>query len=311
MLTWYALRLGLILVPRLPRRFAYRVCSMIGLVAWRFNAPTRANIEANMAHVLRVDAAHPRARRATQAAFRHLVTDYYDLMRIAVSSRDAVLRELEIHCLENLTAAFARGTGVVLVFFHTSGFNLAAQGVVAQDIPMWVVAEPLRPARLHDLANRLRSSLGVRLLTADGRGMRGMLRALRDNRAVLIAGDRGVTGTGVWVRFFGESAFLPAGAATLALRTGAAIVPAVIERLPDGRVSASLAPALEYRRTGDFDADVRRITGRLAAAFEPPLRARPEQWVVARSVWSDAPEEEIDLGGEPPEGGGRGSGPRR
>lgn len=290
MLTWYALRLGLILVPRLPRRFAYRVCSMIGLVAWRLNAPTRANIEANMAHVLGVEADHPRARRAAQAVFRNLVKDYLDLVRVAASGRDAILRDLEIGGMQQLFAALDRGRGVLLVFYHLSGFNLAAQGVVSQDIPMWIVAEPLRPARLRDLANALRSSLGVRLLSADGRGMRVMLRALRDNRVVLIAGDRGVTGTGVWVPFLGEPAFLPAGAAALALRTGASIVPAFIERLADERVSIRVAAAVEVERTGDFDRDVRRITRRIAAAFEPSLRARPEQWVVARSVWSDAPE---------------------
>ncbi len=55
-----------------------------------------------------------------------------------------------------------------------------------------------------------------------------VLKALRDNRIVCLLSDRDLTGDGVEVEFFGERTTLPAGPATLALRTGAALLPVAV-----------------------------------------------------------------------------------
>ena len=57
---------------------------------------------------------------------------------------------------------------------------------------------------------------------------RAVLRALRDNRIVCLLSDRDIEGDGVEVEFFGERTTLPGGPATLALRTGATLVPAAV-----------------------------------------------------------------------------------
>ena len=49
---------------------------------------------------------------------------------------------------------------------------------------------------------------------------RAVLGALRRNQIVCLLSDRDLTGDGVEVEFFGERTTLPAGPATLALRTG-------------------------------------------------------------------------------------------
>ena len=52
-----------------------------------------------------------------------------------------------------------------------------------------------------------------------------MLKALRDNDVVCLLCDRDLERNGVEVEFFGERTTLPAGPATLALRTGAPLLP--------------------------------------------------------------------------------------
>ena len=49
---------------------------------------------------------------------------------------------------------------------------------------------------------------------------KAVLKALRDGHVVALLCDRDIEGTGVEVDFFGERTTLPAGPATLALRTG-------------------------------------------------------------------------------------------
>ena len=138
------------------------------------------------------------------------------------------------------------------------------------------------------LADGLRSSLGMRLIAADGGWWRAALGALRANGVVGLAGDRGASGTGSWVRMFGHPAFLPAGAGTHPLRFGASTVPIRTRRLPGDRILPGAEAPIERGRTGDFASNVQAINQDLATRFERHIRERPDEWVVDRRVW-DAP----------------------
>jgi KDO2-lipid IV(A) lauroyltransferase len=99
-----------------------------------------------------------------------------------------------------------------------------------------------------------------------------------------VLGDRAITGVGERVPFFGRPALLPSAHVALALRTGAALMPAVAHR--EGNVlRAVFEPELELRRTGDREADLRDGMLRWAAALEPHIRVAPEQWSVFEPVW--------------------------
>jgi KDO2-lipid IV(A) lauroyltransferase len=112
-----------------------------------------------------------------------------------------------------------------------------------------------------------------------------VLRALRDNRVVCLLSDRDLTGDGVSVEFFGERTTRPAGPATLALRTGAALLPVAVYFEPGrghrGVVRAPIATA----RAGGLRDDIARITQYLACEFEILIRAAPEQWHLLQPNW--------------------------
>ena len=89
----------------------------------------------------------------------------------------------------------------------------------------------------------------------------GVLARLRGNRAVCLPSDRHVGGAGVEVEFFGEQTTLPAGLATLALRTGAALLPIAVYDHPGG-CHGVVRPAIPAARQGRFRA-ARATVGRL------------------------------------------------
>ena len=96
--------------------------------------------------------------------------------------------------------------------------------------------------------------------------------------------DRAVTGVGVRVPFFGREALLPSAHVALALRTGAALIPAFARR--DGqRILAQILPELELRRTGDRESDVRDGVAAFAQLLEDHIRRAPEQWSVFEPFW--------------------------
>jgi len=94
--------------------------------------------------------------------------------------------------------------------------------------------------------------------------------------------------------FFGQRTMVPAGAATLALLTGAPIVPCYLRRVGhryEGRIDQPI-PAVS---TGDRAADVQRLTQQAMNAVERMVRERPAQWYMFRQFWPDSAHESAAL----------------
>jgi lauroyl/myristoyl acyltransferase len=88
----------------------------------------------------------------------------------------------------------------------------------------------------------------------------------------------------VEVEFFGERTTLPAGPATLSLRTGAPILPTAIYH--EGRRHRGVArPPVPTVRTGSLRDDVGRVTQLLARELEDLIRHAPEQWHLMQPNW--------------------------
>jgi KDO2-lipid IV(A) lauroyltransferase len=130
--------------------------------------------------------------------------------------------------------------------------------------------------------NRARTRMGLRFVETDS--ALGIARILKRGGILGVLADRAVTGVGERVPFFGRPALLPSAHVALALRTGAALLPAFAQR--DGDVlRAVFEPELDLVRTGDRDADVREGMRRWVAVLEPRISAAPEQWSVFEPVW--------------------------
>ena len=88
-----------------------------------------------------------------------------------------------------------------------------------------MVVEALEPPELFEWFADLRRAFGMNIIPLDADAGTAVVRALRDNHVVCLLCDRDIGGGGVEVEFFGERTLLPGGPATLALRTGAPVLP--------------------------------------------------------------------------------------
>ena len=102
--------------------------------------------------------------------------------------------------------------------------------------------------------------------------------------------DRAVPGEGVQVTFFGETVEVPAGPARLALRTGAAVVPAAFARVHPNRHDVKVLCDFSIRTqpTGNRECDVRALTQSIMDAHERFIRQYPDQWYMFRPMWESA-----------------------
>lgn len=187
---------------------------------------------------------------------------------------------------EHLDAALAAGNGAIMAMPHLGGWEWSGFWLTqVKGFPVTAVVEPLDPPALFEWFVGLRRSFGFEVVALGPEAGAATARALKANHTLALLCDRDLAGTGPEVEFFGERTTLPGGPATLALRTGAPILPtAIYFDGPDAR-HAVVLPALDTARQGKFRADVQRVTQDLAHALEELIRRAPEQWHLLQPNW--------------------------
>jgi lauroyl/myristoyl acyltransferase len=279
-----ALLRGAAVATRLvPRRAAEPVCRVAGAV-WYAGAPrARQAVRANLRQIL----GREPSTRQVRAVFMHGALNYWDTLALPQLRPQQVLALVDVEGWDHLDTALASGKGAILAGAHLSSVALAGQTVAARGYRVVGVVEAMRPPVLFDFLNELRQVLGVRLYPLGPAAARELLAALRRNEVVGLVTDRDVLGTGPVVQFFGAPTTFPDGPATLSIRTGAPVLPAVAVRCPHGTFRAWIEPPLPVPRTGNPKDDVRALTQAIARRLEYHIGVHPEQWTVFQRRWPD------------------------
>jgi KDO2-lipid IV(A) lauroyltransferase len=154
-----------------------------------------------------------------------------------------------------------------------------------------VVVEDIQPPELFEWFTELRRKLGMRVVPLGPSAGREVLAALKRNDIVCLLCDRDIQRTGVEVEFFGERTTLPAGPATLALRTGAPILPTAVyfTDRTDGHLGIVRPPVPVVRSEAGLRADVEVGTRLLAGELEHLIRRAPHQWHLFQPNWPSDP----------------------
>jgi KDO2-lipid IV(A) lauroyltransferase len=186
---------------------------------------------------------------------------------------------------EHLEAGMAAGKGVIMALPHIGSWEYGGAFLATQDMPMTSVAERLEPPELFDYFVRQRAAMGLTIVPLDASSGRAISGALRRGCLVGLLSDRDLVGNGIEVEFFGEPTTMPAGPATLALRTGAVLVTGAVYSGPGRDHRAIVEPPLDTTRSGSFRQDVSRLTQEMATRLEGLIRRAPEQWHVFQPLW--------------------------
>jgi KDO2-lipid IV(A) lauroyltransferase len=158
--------------------------------------------------------------------------------------------------------------------------------LIEQGFPMTVVVEALEPPDLFDWFVKLRQSYGMQVVPVGKEAGAAVLRALKANQVVCLLCDRNIgDSAGVEVEFFGEKTSLPAGPATLALRTGAALLPTAVYFAGRDSHLGLVRPPIDTSRHGTLRQDVQRVTQDLARDLEELIRREPTQWHLLQPNW--------------------------
>lgn len=284
----------------LPRRVALAIGQGLGAVARLVLPHLRRHAQANLQLAFPALDNHAR-QQIERGTFRNLGRALGEVTQFPKLNRANIEAVVVYEGLENYHNAVAQGRGVILLTGHIGAWELSVFAHSIYGYPMSFLARRVDNPLVERLAETNRTRFGNRSINKKGGdqkgGVREVLKTLKAGGVVGILADlNSAREEGVFVNFFGLPACTTAGVATLALRTGAVVLPGYIlwdEAKQIHRLC--FEPALETVNTGNPKDDVVTNTARYAKVLEAIIRRHPDQWLWIHRRWKTRPEGEKDL----------------
>jgi lauroyl/myristoyl acyltransferase len=268
-------------VRALPPGFNHAVAAPGGAAWYWLSSRQRHAALDNYAAALDRDRSDPEVARVARRAFQNYGRMLLDFMLMGNLSPDELLKRMSVDGLDHLDAALSAGRGAIMAVPHMGSWDMAGAYAGALGYPISAVAERF-PGSLNDAVVQTRSRFGLKVIMLGRAAVRSITQALEANSIVALLCDL-EQGPGVDVRFFGRRAVVPGGPAAIALKTGAALLPAYQYMVSPGRHHVHLDPAISWPAGTAKEGLMQRVIGR----FEEFIKARPDQWYAFRPIFKN------------------------
>src|SRR5665213_2224429 len=266
-------------VRAFPPSFRHAVVAPGGTAWYWLNSRQRHAALGNYAAALDLDPSDPEVARVARRAFQNYGRMLVDFLLMGSLTKQEVIERTDIGGREHLEDALARGRGVLLALPHMGCWDNTGSYGGALGYPIVAVTGRF-PGSLNDAVVRTRERYGLQVLVVGRPAVREIIQALNANRMVGLVCDQ-EEGPGVEVKFFGRRALVPAGPASLALKTGAALMVGYQYMTPAGRHHIHLEAPLSWPDGETKENLMQRIVHR----FEAFIRERPDQWYAFRPMF--------------------------
>lgn len=275
-----------------PRSFALRAGRMVGALAHAVLPHLRRHAELNL-RLAFPDMEERERARIKRGAFQNLGRLLGEISQFPRLNRENIASVVVYDGLENYLNAIAEKRGVILLTGHIGAWELSVFAHSIYGHPMSFLARRVDNPLVERLAEQYRSRYGNRSIDKKG-SVREVLKTLKSGGVVGILADLNASREeGVFCDFFGTQACTTAGIATLALRTGAVVLPGYLIWDETARIHRLRFEApVETINTGNQKEDVLVNTARYTKVLESIIRRHPDQWLWIHRRWRTRPEGE-------------------
>ena len=282
-------------VSALPRRLAIKAGYAVGALAYLVLPHLRRHAEINLRIAL-PELDDRQRNRIKRNVFRNLGRLLGEISQFPRLNRENIQSIVTYDGLDHYLDAVSRGRGVILLTGHIGAWELSVFAHSVYGYPMSFLKRNVDNPLVEELAERYRSRFGNRSIDKRN-SVREILKTLKSGAVVGILADlNAAREEGVFVDFFGIQACTTAGVATLALRTGAVVLPGYLIWDEKARIHRlHFEPPVETIETGNQKEDVIANSGRYTKVLESIISRYPDQWLWIHRRWRTRPEGEREI----------------
>jgi KDO2-lipid IV(A) lauroyltransferase len=283
LLNYLGYRFLELLAITLPYPIAYFIASSAANLCYyaRINV---AAVKKNICSALNIEMNDPETGWIARKIFCNWFKNIVDFLKHKNISRERLKERVELIGKENLDRALDKGRGAVIFTCHIGNYEWGACRLAVEGYDIWGVSL----VRKNDLTNNFfesnRLSKGLKTLYINR--MLNVFRIIKNNGIVAIPSDWDPTSrAGRPSIFFGKTAYLPAGAVQIALRSGATLIPSFIWRKDKYNHRQIIGEPIELELTGERkDLEDKNIR-KMHAIMEKYILEHITEWELFHDIW--------------------------
>lgn len=203
---------------------------------------------------------------------------------------------VEVVGREHFDKAHAAGRGVLFFTGHFGSWEVFNLLPPAFGFGMNILVRRIDNPLVEKFVDSFRTRFGSVTLDKT-KSARTMFRVLENGELLGILADLNVQEKeGVFVDFFGVPASTTTSIAKLAIKTGAAVLPAfAVWEESKNKYVVYLEPPVEYKPDDNSPENIRELTQKITKVVEKYVRKYPEQWLWIHKRWNTRPKGEKSL----------------
>lgn len=285
-LEWIGLFLATKLIPLFSRRACYHLArtagALLSLVDRQAYRVAQSNLEVAFG-----DRFSPCERRKIgRESFQHFARTMVDLLWSPRLTQENFSRYIEWENFEETGPDTRADHAVIIACYHYSNFEWFSLACGFLDLKGTIISQEFKNSSLDPIFNKLREQSGHTFIPRE-RGLLRLFKALRRKRSTALLIDLSMPPAqgAVAIDCFGLKTSVTSAHAWLNEQTGAPIIPAHCEPLPDGRYRIIFHRKIE--RTAEMTHQ--QIAQACWDSFEPYVRKNPAPWLWMYKHWRYRP----------------------
>lgn len=278
MLVWFFLQC----LSLLPLSFLHLIGAIFGRLAYRFDARFQLRT-INNATQAGFDS--PMLWRESAAQMGRGVLELAHLWTWRVSG---ILSRVKVYGWDDVLKAKAQGRGILIVTPHLGSFEVLSLWMGKQT-PLSAMYRPPKQSLIAKAMLMGRQKFNVQMASADVKGIRMMLRALKSGQLAGLLPDQVPSGQGEFVlaNVFSAPALTMTLPSKLLKQTGAVMVTAYAKRVTDVHCYELYFKVIDFNVTGVASVDATHINDLMAEL----IVAAPEQYLWAYNRYKGVDEQ--------------------
>ena len=269
----------------LPEKTAYQLANLVADYINKRNGKGVKRLRSNYRRVL-PEISESELAVLTKSGMRSYLRYWFDTFRLNKWSKSRIIETTYVVRENLLRDPIASKQGCIVALPHAGNWDHAAAYFCSTGITLTAVVEKLKPEAIFKKFLAYRSSIGIEPISHKEKTIPLLLERLSSGKLVALVADRDMSRSGVEVSFLGGIAKMPAGPATLAIKSGSPLITAYIRYLKDG-IEITFDETVKLPTSGSEAEKIKVVTQSMADNFAKRIKDSPVDWHMLQRIWID------------------------
>lgn len=269
----------------LPEKAAYQLANLVADYINKRNGKGVKRLRSNYRRVL-PEISESALATLTKSGMRSYLRYWFDTFRLNKWSKSRIIETTYVVRENLLRDPIASKQGCIVALPHAGNWDHAAAYFCSTGITLTAVVEKLKPEAIFKKFLAYRSSIGIEPISHKEKTIPLLLERLSSGKLVALVADRDMSRSGVEVSFLGGIAKMPAGPATLAIKSGSPLITAYIRYLKDG-IEITFDETVKLPTSGSEVEKIQVVTQSMADNFAKRIKDSPVDWHMLQRIWVD------------------------